>query len=99
MGFFDNCRNVGKINTLLKQIEPKVDAIEYEIRSPYPNCNRIRVELASIAVFMDEVMNIASTSGNSVLLAPYYFFGKKCSLMQISAILAEFTTICESRCL
>lgn len=97
MGFFSNCKNIGKINTLLKQIEPKVDAIEYEVRSAYPNSHRIRVELASIAVLMDEVMNIASTSGNSVLLAPYYFFGKKCSLMQISAILAEFTTICESR--
>lgn len=97
MGFFSNCKNIGKINTLLKQIEPKVEAIEYEVRSPYPNSNRIRVELGTIAVFMDEVMNIASTSGNSVLLAPYYFFGKKCSLMQISAILAEFTSICESR--
>lgn len=96
MGFFSNCKNIGKINTLLKQIEPKVEAIEYEARSPYPNRNRIRVEIASITVLMNDIMDIAGASGNSVILAPYYFFGRKTNLMQISAVLAELTAICES---
>lgn len=97
MGFFSNCKNVGKINTLLKQIEPKINAIEYEARSPYPNRNRIKVELTTIAVLMNEVMEIADASGNSVRLAPYYLFGKKFTLMQISVVLAEFVELCEAR--
>lgn len=97
MGFFSNCKNIGKINTLLKQIEPKVNAIEYEASSSYPNSNRIRVEIASITVLMDEIMSIASVSGNSVRLAPYYFFGRKTNLMQISSVLAELIAICEAR--
>jgi len=53
MGFFNNFRNIGKINTLLKQIEPKVDAIYYETNSPYPNVSRIKMEAATIAVLMN----------------------------------------------
>lgn len=95
MGFFNNFKNIGKINTLLKQIEPKVNAIEFETRSPYPNVNRIRVEIGTISVLMSEIMDIASSSGNSVKLAPYYFFGRKMSLMQISAVLSELVEMCE----
>lgn len=96
MGFFNNYKNIGKINTLLKQIEPKVNAIEYETQSPYPNRNRIRVEAGTISVLMSEIMNIAGASGNSVLLAPYYFFGRKMSLMQISAVLAQLVEMSEN---
>lgn len=96
MGFFNNYKNIGKINTLLKQIEPKVNAIEYEAQSPYPNRNRIRVEAGTISVLMSEIMDIAGASGNSVLLAPYYFFGKKMSLMQISAVLAQLVEMSEN---
>jgi len=96
MGFFNNYRNIGKINTLLKQIEPKVNAIEYEAQSPYPNRNRIRVEAGTISVLMSEIMDIAGASGNSVLLAPYYFFGRKMSLMQISAVLAQLVEMSEN---
>lgn len=96
MGFFNNVKNIGKINTLLKQIEPKVNAIEYEAQSPYPNRNRIRVEAGTISVLMSEIMDIAGASGNSVLLAPYYFFGRKMSLMQISAVLARLVEMSES---
>jgi hypothetical protein len=96
MGFFSNCKNVGKINVLLKQIEAKVNAIEYEAGSSYPNTNRMRVEVASISLLMNEIMEIASNSGNSVLLAPYYFFGKKSSLFQIASLLAAFTNECEA---
>lgn len=96
MGFFNNVKNIGKINTLLKQIEPKVNAIEYEAQSPYPNRNRIRVEAGTISVLMSEIMDIAGASGNSVLLAPYYFFGRKMSLMQISAVLAQLVEMSEN---
>lgn len=96
MGFFNNYKNIGKINTLLKQIEPKVNAIEYETQSPYPNRNRIRVEAGTISVLMSEIMNIAGASGNSVLLAPYYFFGRKMSLMQISSVLAQLVEMSEN---
>lgn len=95
MGFFNNVKNVGKINTLLKQIEPKVDAIQYEVQSNYPNRNRIRVEAGTISVLMCEIMDIAGASGNSVKLAPYYFFGRKMNLMQISAVLAELVALSE----
>mgnify|MGYP006916137497 CR=1 FL=1 len=96
MGFFNNYKNIGKINTLLKQIEPKVSAIEYEAQSSYPNRNRIRVEAGTISVLMSEIMDIAGASGNSVLLAPYYFFGRKMSLMQISAVLAQLVEMSEN---
>lgn len=96
MGFFNNYKNIGKINTLLKQIEPKVNAIEYEAQSPYPNRNRIRVEAGTISVLMSEIMDIAGASGNSVLLAPYYFFGRKMNLMQISAVLAQLVEMSEN---
>ena len=96
MGFFNNYKNIGKINVLLKQIEPKVNAIEYEAQSPYPNRNRLRVEAGTISVLMSEIMDIAGASGNSVLLAPYYFFGRKMSLMQISAVLAQLVEMSES---
>jgi len=96
MGFFNNYKNIGKINTLLKQIEPKVNAIQYEVESPYPNRNRIRVEAGTISVLMSEIMDIAGASGNSVLLAPYYFFGRKMSLMQISAVLAQLVEMSEN---
>lgn len=95
MGFFNNYKNIGKINTLLKQIEPKVNAIEYEAQSPYPNRNRIKIEAGTISVLMSEIMDIAGSSGNSVLLAPYYFFGRKMSLMQISAVLAQLVEMSE----
>ena len=96
MGFFNNYKNIGKINTLLKQIEPKVNAIQYEAESPYPNRNRIQVEAGTISVLMSEIMDIAGASGNSVLLAPYYFFGRKMSLMQISAVLAQLVEMSEN---
>ena len=96
MGFFNNYKNIGKINTLLKQIEPKVEALMYESMSSCPNRDRIRVECGTISVLMSEIMDIASSSGNSVILAPYYFCGKKANLMQISAALAQMIERCEA---
>lgn len=96
MGFFNNFRNIGKINTLLKQIEPKVDAIYYETNSPYPNVSRIKMEAATIAVLMNEVLETANASGNSVKLAPYFFHGKKASLEQISAVLVHLVAMAQN---
>ncbi len=95
MGILTNYKNIGKINTLLKQIEPKVNAIQYEAESPYPNRDRIRIEAGTISVLMSEIMDIAGSSGNSVLLAPYYFFGRKMSLMEISSMLAHLVEMSE----
>ena len=77
MGIFSTLGNINKINTLLKQIEPKIDAIQYELNSPYPNRDRIRVESRTIAVLMTETMDIADRSSNAVRLAPYFLFGRK----------------------
>ena len=89
MGFFSNLKSINKINVMLKQIEQKVNNIEYELNSPYPNRNRLRVESGTISVLMSEIMDIASSSGNSVLLAPYYFFGNKTNLLEIGMKLAK----------
>lgn len=95
MGFFSNIGNINKINVLLKQIEPKVDSIQYESQSYSPNLSRIKMESRSIAVLMSDVVDIADRSGNSVKLAPYYLFGRKMSLFQISSVLAALIEQCE----
>ena len=48
MGFFSNLGNINKINVLLKQIEPKIEAIHYETQSYCPNLNRIKIECRAI---------------------------------------------------
>lgn len=95
MGFFSNLSSINKINTLLKQIEPKIDAIYYEARNPYPNPNRIRVEAGSIVVLMSEIADIADSAGNSVKLTHYYLKGQRLTLPQISQVLAAFIAECE----
>lgn len=95
MGFFSNMGDINRINTLLKQIEPKVSAILYETQSPYPNINRLKVESSSIVVLMSDIMDIANRAPNSVKLAPYYLMGRKMSLPEISATLAEIVERCE----
>lgn len=42
MGFFSNFGSIGKINTLIKQIEPKFDYIYGEIQYPQ-TANRARL--------------------------------------------------------
>lgn len=95
MGFFSSMGDINRINTLIKQIEPKVDAIQYECSSPYPNRNRIKVECGSISVLMSDIMTIADRSSNTVKLAPYYLFGRKVNLVQLSAIMAGLIEGCE----
>ena len=50
MGLFSNMSDIGRINALLKQIDPKISAILYETQSPYPNVNRLKVESGSISL-------------------------------------------------
>lgn len=98
MGFFGNISAIGKINTLLKQIDQKIDAIYYEARSPYPNSNRVRVEAGTIVVLMSEIADIADNAGNSVKLTHYYLKGQRLTLMEISQVLAAFIAECEKCC-
>ena len=95
MGLFSNMSDIGRINALLKQIDPKISAILYETQSPYPNVNRLKVESGSISVLMSEIMDIACKSPNSVKLAPYYLMGRKMRLPEISTFLAEIVERCE----
>lgn len=95
MGFFSNMGDINRINMLLKQIEPKVSAILYETQSPCPNINRLKIESSSIVVLMSDIMDIANRASNSVKLAPYYLMGRKMSLLEISATLAEIVERCE----
>lgn len=88
MGFFSDHKNIGKINTLLKQIEPKVTTILSEEQSYFPNQEKLRIAAGTISVLMSEIMEIANTSGRPVQLAPYYFLDKKSDLVQISNFLA-----------
>lgn len=51
MGFFSNFGSIGKINTLIKQIEPKFDYIYGEIQYPQTaNRARLQVECGTISV-------------------------------------------------
>lgn len=78
MGFFSNFGSIGKINTLIKQIEPKFDYIYGEIQYlQTANRAQLQVECGTISVLMDEFMSIASNFSRSVILAPYYFKGEK----------------------
>lgn len=97
MGFFSNFGSIGKINTLIKQIEPKFDYIYGEIQYPQTaNRPRLQVECGTISVLMDEIMSIACNSSRSVMLAPYYFKGKKMSLMDLSGLLASIISAAEN---
>ena len=96
MGLLSTLSNVNKINTLLKQIEPKIQAIEYEANSLQPNRNRVTIECRTIAVLMNEILEIATKSSTTVQEAPYYLFGRKMSLIQISMATAALIEACEN---
>lgn len=96
MGFFSGMRQIGNINMLLKQIEPKIKTIQYEASSGYPNRDRIREESRTIAVLMNEIFEIADNAPRSVQLAPYYLFGNKMNLFQISSAIASIIEAAEN---
>ncbi|WP_289074093.1 hypothetical protein [uncultured Bacteroides sp.] len=90
MGFFSNYNAIGRINALIKQLEPKLDYIAGELQYPYSiNKERLRVECGTVSVLMSEIADIIQSSGRSVFLAPYYFKGKKMTIMDLHGIAAS----------
>ncbi len=84
MGFFSNYKNIGRINTLITQLEPKLDYIAHEINYPVSaNVVRLKSECMTVAVLMNEILEIMSHSGRSVILAPYYLHDQKCNIQDI----------------
>lgn len=88
MGFFSSVGNINKINTLLKRVECKINVIQAELGSGCPDRYKVKNEAGTISVLMSEIFEIADSSANSVKLAPYYLFGRKLDLFQISALVA-----------
>lgn len=90
MGFFSNYNAIGRINALIKQLEPKLDYIAGELQYPYSiNKERLKVECGTVSVLMSEIADIIQSSGRSVFLAPYYFKGKKMTIMDLHGIAAS----------
>ena len=90
MGFFSNYNAIGRINTLIKQLEPHLDYIAGELNYPsYVNKERLRVECGTVSVLMGEITDILQNAGRSVFLAPYYFKGKKMTIMDLHGIAAS----------
>lgn len=84
MGLFSNFNAIGRINILIKQLEPKLDYIARELQYPYSvNKERLRVECGSVSVLMGEITDILQNSGRSVFLAPYYFKGQKITITDL----------------
>lgn len=87
MGLFSNFNAIGRINTLIKQLEPHLDYIAGELKYPnYVNKERLRVECGSVSVLMGEITDILQSSGRSVFLAPYYFKGNKMTITDLNGI-------------
>lgn len=90
MGFFSNYNAIGRINTLIKQLEPHLDYIVRELNYPsHINKERLRVECGTVSVLMGEITDILQNAGRSVFLAPYYFKGKKMTIMDLHGIAAS----------
>ena len=95
MFFFSNLGAISKINTLLKTIESKVNAIYDELQSPYTNKNKIKNDAHAIAVLLNEVIDIADSASDSVHYAPYFFLKKKSNLPHIVLIIVDIITMCD----
>ena len=90
MGFFSNYNAIGRINALIIQLDPKLDYIAGELQYPYSiNKDRLRVECGTVSVLMSEIADIIQSSGRSVFLAPYYFKGRKMTIMDLHGIAAS----------
>ena len=90
MGFFSNYNAIGRINVLIKQLEPKLDYIARELQFPSSvNRERLKVECGTVTVLMSEIADIVQSSGRSVFLAPYYLKGQKISIMDLNGIAAS----------
>ena len=61
-----------------------------ELQYPYSiNKERLRVECGTVSVLMSEIADIIQSSGRSVFLAPYYFKGRKMTIMDLHGIAAS----------
>ena len=90
MGFFSNYNAIGRINTLIKQLEPHLDYIARELNYPsHINKERLRVECGTVSVLMGEITDILQNAGRSVFLAPYYLKGRKMTIMDLHGIAAS----------
>lgn len=90
MGFFDTMKGINKVNTLIKQLEPKLDYIAGEIQYPYSaNKAKLQVECGSVSVLMVEIMDIIEKSPRAVYLTHYYLNGRRLSIMEIASIAAS----------
>lgn len=96
MGLYSNIEATRRINTLLKTIEPKITAIQNECGFSCPNVDKIQIEARTICVLMNEIMEIASSSDESVRSATYLFFNENVSLVEVSMALKNFISICDN---
>lgn len=83
MGFFGNARNIGLINDRLKRMESLMDEIAYKMDSPYKDKTELQRKMEHVKMLGDEIIDICSESGRSVMLAPYWFKGRKSNLNEI----------------
>lgn len=96
MGLYSNIEATRRINTLLKTIEPKIASIQNECGFSNPNVDKIQIEARTISVLMNEIMEIANSSDESVRSATYLFFNEKISLAEVSMALKHFISICDN---
>lgn len=96
MGLYSNIEATRRINTLLKTIEPKITEIQNECGFSCPNVDKIQIEARTISVLMNEIMEIAGSSDESVRSATYLFLNEKVSLLEVSMALKNFISICDN---
>ena len=94
MVFLSNMGAIQKINALLKSVETKVTSIQNEAEALHPNVDKIKADAHIICILMEEVCEIADSTGDSVSSISYFFFGEQMKLREISMILAEFVKMC-----
>ena len=96
MSLYSNIEATRRIDTLLKTIEPKITTIQNECGFSCPNVDKIQIEARTICVLMNEIMDIANSSDESVRSATYLFFNENVSLVEVSMALKNFISICDN---
>lgn len=94
MGLLTNTEAITKINSLLKAIETKVTAIQYETEASYPSVDKIQADAHIIRILMSDIFDVANSASESVSATSFVFFGENIKLKEIAMILAEFVTMC-----
>lgn len=96
MSLYSNIEATRRIDTLLKTIEPKITTIQNECGFSCPNVDKIQIEARTICVLMNEIMDIANSSDESVRSATYLFLNENVSLVEVSMALKNFISICDN---